>query len=320
MKNKILQELPGIQKDVLMKNYTTYKIGGPAKYFFVAKTNEDLVKALRAAKNFKLPVFILGGGSNLLVSDKGLKGLVIKVSIDNIELDGNAVTAAAGVNLTKLANLLAKNNLTGFEWASGIPGGTVGGAIYGHAQAFGTKISSSVESVRAVNLKNFRLEKFSKKQCKFSLKSSIFKKRKDLIIVSVVFKFKKAGLKEIQNKTKEFLTYRKTRHPLNFPSAGSTFVNPEKRIKNRKLLEKFPELENYNKIGVIPAGYLIEKCGLSGKKVGGAQISEKHANFIINIGGARAKDVMALMSLAKKEVKKCFGISLESEVQFAGFY
>ena len=123
----------------------------------------------------------------------------------------------------------------------------------------------------------------------------------------------------IKNKIKEFLDYRKTRHPIDFPSAGSTFVNPEKKIKNKKLLEKFPELKEYNKKGVIPAGYLIAKCGLAGKKIGNAQISEKHANFIINLGGAKAKDVLALMNLAKKKVKKNFGINLEPEVQFVGF-
>ena len=118
---------------------------------------------------------------------------------------------------------------------------------------------------------------------------------------------------------KEFLDYRKAKHPINFPSAGSTFVNPEKPVKNKKLLKKFPELKEYNQKGVIPAGYLISKSGLSGKKIGSAKISEKHSNFITNLGGAKSKDVLSLIKLAKARVKKNFGINLETEVQLIGF-
>ena len=316
--DKILQKLSGAKKNVLLKNYTTYKIGGPAKYFFVAKNKEDLIRALQISKDFKLPVFILGGGSNLLISDKGFNGLVIKINIAGIKFKGNEATVGAGASLTKLAHLSAKMGLSGLEWAAGIPG-TVGGATYGHAQAFGVKISHSVKEVEAVNIKTFEIKNFSKKQCQFSLKNSIFKKNKNLVIISAVLEFKKAGLKEIKDRINEFLNYRKTRHPINFPSAGSTFVNPEIKIKDKKLLKKFPELKEYNEKGIIPAGYLIAKCGLAGKKIGKAQISEKHANFIINLVGAKAKDVLALLKLAKLKVKKTFGIDLQVEVQFVGF-
>jgi UDP-N-acetylmuramate dehydrogenase len=328
MEDKILEKLPGIKKNIPLKDFTTYKIGGPAKYFFIAKSKEDLAAALKTAKNLKLPVFVLGGGSNLLVSDKGFNGLVVKIDISEISIQGCRAFVGGGANLNKLAGLLAERGLSGLEWAAGIPG-TVGGAIYGHAQAFGTKISAAVKSVETINLKTLQVKKFTKKQCKFSLKNSIFKKNRNLIIISAVLEFsapggpasgwKKGDAEQIKNKIKEFLEYRKTRHPINFPSAGSTFVNPEIKIKNKKLLEKFPELNEYNKTGIIPAGYLIAKSGLSGRKIGNAQISEKHSNFIINLGGAKAKDVLFLMSLAKKKVKDNFGISLETEVQFVGF-
>ncbi len=318
MEDRIFQELPGIQKNVSLKDYTTYKIGGPAKYFFVAKSKDNLLKALKISKKLKFPIFILGGGSNLLISDKGFKGLVIKIDITDINFQKNEALVGAGVNLTKLAYLSAKMGFSGLEWSAGIPG-TVGGAIYGHAQAFGIKISSSVSSVEAIDARTFKFKNFSKKHCKFSLKNSIFKKNKNLVIVSAVLEFKKGKVKEIKNKIDEFLTYRTTRHPIKFSSAGSTFVNPESKIKNKKLLEKFPELEEYNKKGTIPAGYLIAKCGLAGKKSGDAQISEKHANFIINLGCAKAKDVLFLLSLAKKKVKKTFGVDLQIEVQFVGF-
>lgn len=315
--------LSGVQKNVSLKDHTTFKIGGPAKYFFVAKKEDDILKALNAARACKLPVFILGGGSKLLVSDKGFNGLVIKIDILGVKIQKNEAFVGAGVGLTKLANFLAGQGLSGLEWAAGIPRGTVGGAIYGHAQAFGVKISDAVKEVEALDLKTLKIKKFTKEQCKFSLKSSIFKNPpaggKNFIIVSAVLRFEKEDSGKIKNQIKEFLQYRKNSHPLKLPSAGSTFVNSEKKIKNKKLLEKFPELNEYNRRGSIPSGYLISKCGISGKKIGKAQISEKHANFIVNLGGAKAKDVLALIKLAKKEVKKVFSIDLEPEVQFVGF-
>jgi UDP-N-acetylmuramate dehydrogenase len=322
IKNKILEklkkELPGIKTGVELKDYTTYKIGGPAKYFFVAQNKEDLAGAIKIARKNKLPFFILGGGSNLLVSDKGFKGLVIKIDISDIKLDNNKAFVEAGANLTKLAYDSADNGLSGMEWAAGIPG-TVGGAIHGNAHAFGTKISDTVSIAETINLKTLKFENFTKKQCQFSLKNSIFKKNKNLIIVSAILEFKKESAEEVKSRIKRFLEYRRTNHPMNFPSAGSTFVNPEVKIKDKKLLEKFPELINYNKRGSVPSGYLIEKCGLAGKKKGNAQISEKHCNFIINLGNAKAKDVLSLMKLAKNKVKDVFGIKLETEIQFIGF-
>jgi len=312
------ETLNTIKRNILLADYTTYKIGGSAKYFFIAKTKEDLMSAMGFAKRLKLPVFILGGGSNLLVSDKGFNGLVIKIDISEVSFQKNKAFVGAGADLTKLAYMLADTGLSGLEWSAGVPG-TVGGAIYGNAQAFGTRISNTVETVEALNLKTLRLVSLTKKQCQFSLKNSIFKKDKNLIIISAVLKFKKKDINEIKRKIKEFLNYREIHHPINFPSAGSTFVNPETVIKNKQLLKKFPELNEYNQKGTIPAGYLISKCNLSGKRMGKAQVSEKHANFIINLGGAKAKDVLKLINLARKEVKKTFGISLQLEVQLVGF-
>jgi UDP-N-acetylmuramate dehydrogenase len=319
MADKVLQKLSGVSKDVLLKDYTTYKIGGPAKYFFDAETKEDLANALKTAKYLKLKVFILGGGSNLLISDKGFNGLVVKIDIKNIDFQGNKAAIGAGASLSKIANLSAEKGFSGLEWSAGIPGATLGGSIYGHAQAFGTKISSCVKSVQAIDTRTLKIINFLKKECQFSLKNSIFKKNKNLIIVSAILRFKEGNKEEIKNKVDEFINYRKTKHPINFPSAGSTFVNPEIQIKSKKLLEKYPELNDFNAKGTIPAGFLIAKCGLAGKKIGGAQFSPMHANFIINLGGAKAKDVRALMKIAKEKVKKEFKINLETEVQFVGF-
>lgn len=288
------------ERNILLKDYTTYKIGGPAKYFFNAKNKEDLIRAIKIAKELKLPIFVLGGGSNVLVSDKGFKGLVINFQFSIINFQNDKIYVGAGVKLSNVVSFCKENSFSGMEWAAGIPG-TIGGAVYGNAQAFGSKISDSVEEVEALNLKTLTIKKLSKKQCKFSLKNSIFKRDKNLIIISVLFKFKKGDKAQIDKKIIEYMDYRKKNHPINFPSAGSIFVNPERNGE------------------VIRVGFLIEKCGLKGKKIGNAQISEKHANFIINLGQAKAKDVLALIKLAKKKVKKVFGINLETEIQFIGF-
>ena len=177
--------------NVLLKDFTTYKIGGPAKYFFVAKTKEGLMLAIKVAKEFKLSVFVLGGGSNLLISDKGFNGLVVKIGMENFELKNNKIYAGAGAQMRSLSFFTAENGLSGLEWAGGIPGATIGGSIYGSAQAFGTKISQIIESVQALDLKTMKLKDFSNAQCKFSLKNSIFKKNKNLIIVSCVLNLKK---------------------------------------------------------------------------------------------------------------------------------
>ncbi len=308
-----------MDRNILLKDYTTFKIGGPAKYFFIAKNEKDLIDAIKFAKEKKLKIFILGGGSNILFSDKGFDGLVIKTDFKETKFLKNKIMADSGVELSKFANFVSKNGFSGFEWAVGIPGATVGGSVFGNAQAFNQKISDSIEFVKTLDLKTLKIKDFSKEQCNFSLKNSIFKKNKNLIILSIVFDLKKGNEKEIKEKVNNFLKHRKKFHPIEFPSAGSIFVNPEKKIKNKSLLKKCPEFVEFNKIGVIPAGYLIEKCGLKGKKIGGAQISEKHANFIINLGGAKAKDVLALIKFAQKKVKEKFGIKLNTEVQFVGF-
>jgi UDP-N-acetylmuramate dehydrogenase len=256
--------LPGLKKNVSLKNYTTFKIGGPAKYFFEAKKKEDLIGAVIAAKKMKLPFFIFGGGSNILVSDEGFKGLVIKYG-----------------------QPLSLYVFNGLEWAVGIPG-TIQGAVWGNAGAFGKSMKDVVKEVEVFDLKNKKIKILKNKDCKFGYRDSIFKQNKNLIILSAKIKSKKSNPK----KMKEYLNYRKKTQPLNLPSAGSIFKNPKG----------------------FSAGELIEGCGLKGKRIGNVKISEKHANFIVNLGGGKAKDVMKLINLAKKKVKEKFGITLEEEV------
>lgn len=311
---KMQEYLPGSENNISLKDHTTFHIGGKAKIFFNAKSEDDLLRALKAAKKFNLSFFILGAGSNLLVSDKGFNGLVIKMEIKEWRIRNREITAGAGADLSSLVKAAAEKCLSGLEWAAGIPG-TVGGAIYGNAKVFDKEMGGIVKSAIIFDSQKNRVLKFSKKDCAFSYKTSIFKKKKHLIIVSAKLALSSSGKKEIKDKVKNNLDYRKKAQPKMLPSAGSVFINPRVRITDKKLLKEFPKLIDFNKRGFMPAGFLIDCCNLRGKTVGGAKISEKHANFIINAGGATAKNVLKLINLIKRKVKNKFGVELEAEVQ-----
>lgn len=311
----ITERLPGIQKNISLKNYTTFKIGGSARYFFEAKTKENLISAIKVAKEYRLPFFVLAGGSNVLVSDKGYKGLVIKFEGLESKIKKSTIHAGAGMKLSDVVSLSAKNSLAGLEWAAGIPG-TVGGAVYGNAGAFWFSMQDLIKSVEVLDTKDLKVKNLSPVKCEFSNKDSVFKHNKSLIILSVVLELKKGDRAQIKEKIKDYIGYRKKNHPLNFPSAGCVFKNYTPEVKNKNLFEKFPELVNFNKKGRIPSAYLIENCGLKGKKMGQAQISEKHANFVVNLGGAKASDVRKLIKLAKQKVKSKFDVTLEEEIQY----
>ena len=204
---KIKKELPSVQKNISLKNYTTFKIGGKAKYFFAAKSKESLISAIKAAKRINLPFFMLGRGSNLLVSDKEYKGLIIKIQNTKYKIprsrtsslrgkQNTKIYAEAGVPLSQLLNEATKNNLTGLEWAVGIPG-SVGGAVKGNAGAFGSSLSDNIQRVEVFNINNEKIKIFKNKNCQFSYRNSIFKKNKSLIVVSLVLKLKKGDKKEM---------------------------------------------------------------------------------------------------------------------------
>ncbi|MDD5221358.1 MAG: UDP-N-acetylmuramate dehydrogenase [Candidatus Pacebacteria bacterium] len=306
-----MDNLTGIKRNVSLKNHSTFRIGGIAKYFFEAENKEEILKAIKTAKKSHLPFFILGGGSNILFSDKRFNGLIIKINNQDLEIKKNAIIAGAGIKLSRLVLESAKHNLSGLEWAAGLPG-TLGGAIYGNAGAFSKSIKDSVKSIKVFDAKILKIKNLSAKQCKFGYKESIFKKNRNLVIISCELILKKGNLKEEITKT---ISQRKKTQPLNFPSAGCIFKNYLGKIKNRKIVLKYPELEMFNEKRIIPAGFLIEKCGLKGKNIGGAQISKLHANFIINTNDAKAKDVFKLINLIEKKVKKEFKISMEKEIQ-----
>ena len=316
MTPKISDLLTGLKKNVSLAPYTTFKIGGKAKYFYRAKTKENLIKALRVAKKLKVPFFVLGGGSNLLISDKGFNGLIIKQDIKRYKVLGKKIYSEAGVLFPTLGKETGKRGLSGLEWAGGLPG-TIGGAVSGNAGAFGGETKDTIIWVEALDTA-LKIRKFNRKQCHFSYRSSIFKK-KGWIVLGVEMELKKGDKEIIQKIAKDHIRYRKERNPLEYPNTGSIFKNCDLKKVPKKVKEMFKDLIKVDPFPVIPSAAIIARTGLIGKKIGNAKISEKHPNFIVNLGGAKAKDVKKLINLVKKIVKKKFRMILEEEVRSLGF-
>ena len=327
-----------IQENIPLAPYTTFKVGGAARFFAEAKNEEEIIKAISFAEDKNLPFFILAGGSNVLISDKGFGGLVIKISNFEFQISNLRIECGAGCLLSKIVNESVKNNLTGFEWAAGIPG-TIGGAVRGNAGALGHNMANVVESVKVLRIRNSKFEirnkfkiqnsnnqnksqlqitNYKLQDCQFSYRDSVFKQNNNLIILSVALKLQEGDMEKSRQVVKDILKKRKQKQPLNFPSAGSFFRNPA--VKDKKLIKEFERDTRQKIIGdKIPAGYLIEALGLKGKKIGGAMVSQSHGNFIVNAGNAKAEDVVILASLIKQKVRNRFGIQLLEEVQYVGF-
>ena len=280
-----------MKKNQILAPYTTFKIGGPADWFCETKNEKEIIEAIKFAKEKKLAFFILGNGSNLLVSDNGFRGVVIRMENGEWRIDNEKILAEAGISLNKLVNIAEENSLSGIEFMVGIPG-TLGGVVFGNAGAWQQNIGDKVERVKILDKDN-QFKWLNHDECQFSYRQSRFKKSKE-IILAVELKLEKGHQLEIENLMNENLQKREGQPKE--PSAGSIFINPKPQS----------------------AGDLMEKCGLKGKQIGQAQISEKHANFIVNLGGAKAVDVLKLIALAQKEVREKFGIDLKTEIVFLG--
>lgn len=290
-----------LEKDVTLAPYTAYKIGGPADYFFKASSASDLVEAVENARKNHLPYFILGQGANILIGDKGFRGLVILNRANNIRFSANLVTAESGVTIAGLITKCTQKGLSGLEHFAGIPS-SVGGAMRQNLHFLAPDRQNTIYIESVVKAAFIYTEQGQKKMVdksyfKFGYDESILHHLKD-IVLEVTFKLQPKPKAEIEAQIKANLEWRNAKQPqlAQFPSCGSVF----------------------KKIEGVGAGRLIDKVGLKGKRIGGAQISEKHANYIINLGGASAADVRALISLAQKEVKDKLGYTLEPEVQFVG--
>lgn len=320
-----------IQKNVKLAPYTTYKIGGLARYFVAVKTEDDIREALGWAKEKKVSYFILGGGSNLLISDEGYDGLVI--SIQNHRRVGSSygnnrssygrviLEVSSGALMRELVEETTNSGLIGLEWAGGLPG-QLGGAIRGNASCFGGQIEDIIKNVKAMDpYGNIKI--FNKNQCKFKNKTSIFKEKPELIILSAEIKFKKGDRAKLQEKVNYCLKWRKENQPIEFGTCGSVFTRKLLNELPKDFFDKHPDTQiaikgiNKQRFRELGTAYLIDYgLGLKGLRVGDAEISHKHANFIVNIGNARAEDVIILLSIVKSRVLNKYGILLEEEVYY----
>ena len=281
--------------DEPMKNHTTFKTGGPADFLLLPQSVEEIKDIIKICREKKIPYYVIGNGSNLLVSDKGMKSVVIKISknLSHVHIDGNTVIASAGVLLSTLSDKVLKESLTGLEFASGIPG-TLGGAITMNAGAYDSEMKNVVKSCRVLDEEGNIIE-LSLDELELGYRDSIIQKR-DYIVLEVTLELEKGDYDEIKAKIDEFTKRRTSKQPLHLPSSGSTFKRP---------------------VGYY-AGKLIQDAGLKGFKIGGAQVSELHSGFIVNVDNATADDVLNLIKYIQKTVFEKFGVELEPEVRIIG--
>ena len=310
---------PKARRDEPMAGHTLLKIGGPAQIYLVAENSDDLIKAVETAKRLQIPHYVFGAGSNLLVSDRGFDGVVIQSADHSFAIQGQTLTAAAGALTSLVAQSAAKAGLTGFEWAAGIPG-TMGGAVCGNSGCFGGEMKDVVTSVEVYDVEKNERATLKNEDCRFAYRDSRFK-HEPLIILGVVLKLNAGSAETSLQKIEETLKKRRETQPHGQFSAGCMFKNfayqDESALKKLKGQFEIPEAMLKNK--KISAGWLIDQLGLKGTKIGQAQVSPAHGNFLINLGGARAQDVIALSSLVKMKVRDELGILLEDEVQLLGF-
>lgn len=277
-----------------LKNHCSFRIGGPAEAMATPKNEKALLAVLRYAREENVPLTVLGNGSNVLISDEGIRGIVLRLAgglTDLIYLGDGVIAAGAGLTLTKLCLFALEKNLAGLEFAYGIPG-SVGGAVYMNAGAYGGEIKNVLLSVRAVSLKDGSVREIPAEELDLSYRSTPFMNKED-VITAAYFRLTPGDQNAIGEQMRTLLARRKASQPLEYPSAGSTFKRPA---------------------GAYAAA-LIDQCGLKGFSVGGAAVSAKHAGFVLNMGGATCADVLALMDAVRERVREQTGFTLEPEVE-----
>ena len=305
------------EENVILKNYSNYKIGGPAKIFLRAKNVDEILKGVEEARRTKNKIFVLGGGTNILFSDEIFDGLVLKPEINFIKEEGDLIKVGAGILMDELVDYFLEKGLDGLEWAAGLPG-TLGGAVRGNAGAFRGETKDIIKEVISLDISKSKTKiiKRTGDECEFFYRSSIFKSNSSReIILEATLLAQKGDKKEMRDIAAENIRYRIEKQPLEHPNIGSTFKNvPLKRMglinenmKSKIKTDPFP---------IIPVAYLISEVGLNGVSYGGAMISPKHPNFIVNALDATANDIRSLIFLVKDEVYKKFKVKLEEEIEY----
>lgn len=282
-----------VRYDESLKNHTTFRIGGSCIALIEPREVEDIIEAIKICRENNIKFFVIGNGSNLLVSDEGYNGVIIKLKkeFSTIKVEGEYVIAKSGAKLSEVFDVILENSLAGFEFASGIPG-TIGGAIYMNAGAYGGEMKDIVETVEVLDMDTFEVKELKNEELEFSYRNSIIQ-NKNYIVLAIKLKLQKGNKEEIKTIYEDLREKRNSKQPLNFGSAGSTFKRPEGHFASK----------------------LIEDSGLKGYHINDAWVSEKHSGFVVNKGNASCKEILELIDHVKNVVFEKFGVKLEMEVK-----
>ncbi|MFA5129435.1 MAG: UDP-N-acetylmuramate dehydrogenase [Patescibacteria group bacterium] len=313
------QTLPSVIENEPMSKHTNFRIGGPARLYVVASSSDELLSAVHAAVSCGAPWFVFGGGSNLLVSDKGFDGLMIQSANRVLEINGTSIRCEAGAITSLVARKSADAGLTGFEWAAGLPG-TIGGAVFGNGGCFGGEMKDAIAKVDAYRIADGQRVSYSNIECRFGYRDSLFK-HEFHVILGCELSLKAGDSAASLARISEINTARKDKQPLGDSSAGCMFKNFEYHDESQiDLLKREVDVPADMLVAKrIPAGWLVEHAGLRGERIGQTEVSTKHGNFLINHGGAIADEVAQLVSLCQMRIRDRFGVQLQTEVQFVGF-
>ncbi|MBI5793870.1 UDP-N-acetylmuramate dehydrogenase [Candidatus Uhrbacteria bacterium] len=308
--SRVLQDEP-------LSKHTNFRIGGPAKWLVEVRTVDELKSVIALANEHQVPFVVFGGGSNTLASDKGYDGIVIKIAMRTYEIHGTTVVAQAGVLSSALARATANAGLSGLTWAISLPG-TVGGAVRGNAGCFGGEMKDRLVSI--VVLRGGKVDKVAKVDLVFGYRESKLKHTND-IVLSATFELEQGDTQELKAELDDKLMKRKSSQPLDAGSAGCLFKNYEIQDESelQRLFQKLDIPHEMMSARRLSAGWLIDQLDLKGTQIGQAKISDKHGNFVVNLGGATADHVVQLIALIKTRVRNGLGIQLEEEVAYLGF-
>lgn len=319
MNKKELEQFGQVRANEPLAKHTTFKIGGPAEWLVTVEETTKLVDLLRFLDGAGEPYFVLGGGSNMLASDDGFKGVVIKIKTQTTEVLPDGLLVDAGCITVAVAQLSMQHKFTGFEWGVGVPG-TIGGAVRGNAGAMGGEMTDSVVAVTVY--RDGEVVEYSHADCQFGYRDSIFK-HSSAVVLRVRLQLESANSPEGMKKALAYLQYRNKTQPQGFASTGCVFKNYELKknecAREAMFIAQFPEdhlkIAEFFQQGKIPAGWLVEKAGQKGTQIGQAMVSDRHGNFVVNAGGASATDVMALVEQVKAAVFAKTGLHIEEEIK-----
>jgi UDP-N-acetylmuramate dehydrogenase len=306
---------PRYHANVPLAQFSSYRIGGPAREYCEAGSAEEVREAVAEAQRRGWRLFVLGGGTNLLIDDYGFDGLVLRPNLRLLEAEGTRVRVGAGILVAELLEFLEERHLSGLEWSGGLPG-TVGGAVRGNAGAFGGEIKDVATEVVSLDVVTLKFVTRANAECRFDYRNSVFKQGTREIILTTTFDLREGDPAEIARIIEQRKEYRRQRQPLEYPNIGSIFKNVDLKRVPEPVRELCAHVIKVDPFPVVPTAFLLSEAGLKGLRRGGAMISPKHPNFIVNMDHASSADVRALVNEAKRTIRERFGVELEEEIQY----